>query len=389
MSLGLLLPMALATLAALAIPLLVHLVRRTEDKPLLFAALRWLRPADQPRNRRRFDEWLLLILRLLLLALLALWLAQPVLHGHRDTRPWLLVVPGADVTQAPALPDAERRWLAAGLPPLEQPMPHDDASLASLLRDADAAIPPDAAITVLVPERIVRTDAQRPRLSRPVTWIVTAGTQPGIAQADAAWEIAIRHDAAHADAIAYLRAAVAAWQADARQHRRPAPSVSVESTTAALPTTTTHALWLSNHAVPDAVLAWARAGGQLLLSQDAPAPNLDDATAAVIWRGEDGTPLADARALGQGRILRLLAPLRPASMPVVLDADFPRQLADALTPTRPDASHALARDWPPLVGAAPWQPAPVPLQPWLALLLAVVFGIERLVAMRAGRQVRA
>ena len=47
-------------------------------------------------NRRiRFDEWPLLLLRLLLLAMLALWLARPVLTGVPDTTPWMVVAPGA------------------------------------------------------------------------------------------------------------------------------------------------------------------------------------------------------------------------------------------------------------------------------------------------------
>ena len=71
----LLAPLGLAALAALVVPLLVHLRRRTEEVPLDFAALRWLDPRPRPRRRLRFDEWLLLALRLLLVALLALLLA--------------------------------------------------------------------------------------------------------------------------------------------------------------------------------------------------------------------------------------------------------------------------------------------------------------------------
>src|SRR5690606_9148841 len=79
MSLALLLPAALAALGALLLPLLVHLARRSEQRPTDFAALRWLRRKPRPRRRIRFDERWLLALRLLLLALIALWLARPVL----------------------------------------------------------------------------------------------------------------------------------------------------------------------------------------------------------------------------------------------------------------------------------------------------------------------
>ena len=64
----LLLPAGLAALAALALPLLVHLSRRQQQRPTVFAALRWLQARPRPRRRIRFDELLLLAVRLLLLA---------------------------------------------------------------------------------------------------------------------------------------------------------------------------------------------------------------------------------------------------------------------------------------------------------------------------------
>ncbi len=81
MSFGLLLPAGLAALFALLLPLLLHLHRRTEQQPAMFAALRWLQGRQRPQRRIRFEEWPLLALRLLLLAALALLVAQPVLYG--------------------------------------------------------------------------------------------------------------------------------------------------------------------------------------------------------------------------------------------------------------------------------------------------------------------
>ncbi|MBC7991570.1 MAG: BatA domain-containing protein, partial [Luteimonas sp.] len=71
MTLSLLLPIGLAALAALLLPLLVHLARRSEQRLVPFAALRWLQAKPQPRRKRRFEEHWLLLLRLLLLAALA------------------------------------------------------------------------------------------------------------------------------------------------------------------------------------------------------------------------------------------------------------------------------------------------------------------------------
>jgi hypothetical protein len=138
MSLALLLPAGLAALAALLLPLLLHLARRHEQTPTDFAALRWLRQKPKPRHRIRFDEWPLLLLRMLLLALLALWLARPVLSGMDDTRPRIVVAPGMDATavraqagNADARRPASRRWTGPR-PPEHPPSP---ACCASWMRN--------------------------------------------------------------------------------------------------------------------------------------------------------------------------------------------------------------------------------------------------------------
>ncbi|MDQ3512000.1 MAG: BatA domain-containing protein, partial [Pseudomonadota bacterium] len=181
MSLALLLPLGLAALAALLVPLLVHLARRSEERMVNFAALRWLQSRPQPRRKRRFDEYLLLLLRLLLLAALALLLAEPVLYGQPDRRPWTVVMPGVDTAALPpALPDARMHWLAAGFPRVDPAnvdavaLPAAEASPSSLLRQLDADLPAGTPLTVVVPETLDGADAERPRLSRQVSWEVVA-----------------------------------------------------------------------------------------------------------------------------------------------------------------------------------------------------------------------
>ncbi|HEY6943337.1 BatA domain-containing protein, partial [Dokdonella sp.] len=78
MSIALLAPLGLVALAAWALPILVHLVRRLQLERTEFAALRWIAVDAQPRRRVRFERPWLLLVRLLLLAALALLLAQPV-----------------------------------------------------------------------------------------------------------------------------------------------------------------------------------------------------------------------------------------------------------------------------------------------------------------------
>src|SRR5205085_6822706 len=60
MNLVLLWPAGLAALAALAVPLLLHLRRAQDTQRVDFAALRWLSPRRRPRHRLRLREWLLL-----------------------------------------------------------------------------------------------------------------------------------------------------------------------------------------------------------------------------------------------------------------------------------------------------------------------------------------
>src|SRR5690606_18976604 len=114
MSMALLFPLGLLALAAWLVPLLVHLARRQQYTPLDFAALRWLQARMRPRQRVRFDEWLLLLVRMLLLAALAVLLARPVLHGlSAPVRPVVVVAPGLDASALRTADDAgDWRWLA-------------------------------------------------------------------------------------------------------------------------------------------------------------------------------------------------------------------------------------------------------------------------------------
>jgi len=73
-------PQWLWLLAALAIPLLIHLLRRSATREIPFAAAHWLQEKRPYRKRRLLREKWLLLLRMLLLALLALLLAQPLLQ---------------------------------------------------------------------------------------------------------------------------------------------------------------------------------------------------------------------------------------------------------------------------------------------------------------------
>lgn len=376
---GLLLPAALAALGALLLPLLIHLARRSEQRPTPFAALRWLRREAKPRRRVRFEEWLLLLLRLLLVALLALWLARPVLHGAHPETAWVVAMPGVDPEQVHALA-AERgvqaRWLAPGFPQLGQAVPTAPLPVASLLRELDADLPPEVALLVAVPERLEGMDAQRPRLSRAVDWRVLPGAMPA-AEADerAPPAVAVRHGDDDAPALRHLRAAIAAWHdADAP----PDDALSIAPAAQPLEPGMRRLIWLSPGPLPGAVVAWVEAGGVALL--DAAVETEHGAPPLAWWRDGDGMPLVEGAALGRGRVLRFTRPLLPAELPQLLEADFPQRLRALLDGPPPVPASVAAVDHAPVAGAAASTQPPRELRPWLALLIALVFLAERWLA---------
>jgi hypothetical protein len=78
---GLLTPLYLAGLAALSLPILFHLIRRTPRGRQAFSSLMFLTPSPPRLTRRsRLDHLLLLLLRAAVLALLALAFARPFLR---------------------------------------------------------------------------------------------------------------------------------------------------------------------------------------------------------------------------------------------------------------------------------------------------------------------
>jgi hypothetical protein len=71
-------PLFLAGAAAIALPILLHLIRRTEREKIPFSSLMFLRPTPPKVTRRsRLENLLLLLLRCLALALIALAFSRP------------------------------------------------------------------------------------------------------------------------------------------------------------------------------------------------------------------------------------------------------------------------------------------------------------------------
>lgn len=383
MSFALLAPLGLAALAACALPILIHLVRRLQLERTEFAALRWIAARVQPRKRIRFERPWLLLVRLLLLATLALLLARPVLEQvEANAGERIYVAPGADPAAARALFDrtgVDLRWLAPSFPSAAQPLADRAVPFASLLREADAGLPAGATLRMVVPRTLGGLDGERPRLAHALDWHVVDGEAIAPPAPELATiRFAVRYADEDAASLAYLRAAVAAWNV-----REPGRYVLDAAPVArGVPGDARWLAWLAPSR-PAEVDAWVERGGVALVAHDAGAGE-------PLWRDAEGGVLARSRVQGSGRMLALPDSLSPGRLPALLDARFATLLLDALrgaasAPDRADADAFLpARTGDEARGdAAPAPHAVRPLDAWFGLLAAFLSVVERVLATRA------
>ena len=392
MNLFLLAPLGLAALAALALPLLIHLVRRIELTTTEFAALRWISERVRPRRRIRFERPWLLLLRLLLLALLALLLARPVLTDPGAVGgAWSVVVPGVDRARALAavdLPGAQWHWLAPGFPLLQDDPARADVPLASLMRELDVRLPAQMPLTLVVPEELSGLDGEQLRLARKVDWRIVPGRMPTSTPAapTAPIKLSVRYAAADAASLTYLRAAVAAWN-EREPQRYTLDALPLDQP---LPPDTRWLVVLAAE-LPAPLRAWIERGGVALLARQ---PSSDG---DPLWREARGGVLARMAQTGQGRSIALAGALTPADLPDLLDPAFPQQLLDLLRGPAAAPTRARADAVAPRPAHAPDASATTslptsstrPLDPWLALLIAALFLLERVLALWPRRGVPA
>lgn len=378
---ALLLPLGLAALLALAIPVVIHIARRTESRTVQFAALRWLDAQPRPRRSATIDERLLLASRLLLLTLIALWLAAPVLWNAADRRPVVAVAPGVDdATLAAASERGDRVvWLSPGFPIVGGIAPAASPDVVSLIRQLDAELPGATPVELVVPATLDGVDAERPSLSRRVTWTVGAEPPARRITALAPPALTLRFAREAEGAVRYFRAAATAWAAPDT-----APAFTAEPLDRAVPAGDRHLVWLASGPLPAPVERWVRNGGVILTTLETRAPVEGETT--VVWRDTAGEPLAVSGRLGRGRVVRLTRALEPAAIPQLLEPGFPDALLTMLQPPLAP-SRVLAAEHAPLTGAAPYDQPSFDLRPWLALLIALAFLAERVLATRRKRAV--
>jgi hypothetical protein len=164
-------PLFLVGGAALALPVIFHLIRRTTREHTVFSSLMFLLPSP-PRlsKRHRLEDILLLILRCLALALLALGFARPFLRQPAATDPSaaqpkrivLLVDVSASMRREGLWAAARERVQSV----LRQAGPADHVALFTFARQVEPLLPFDewnrAAPSDRVSLALARLDARRP-----------------------------------------------------------------------------------------------------------------------------------------------------------------------------------------------------------------------------------
>jgi len=80
-------PILLAGLAAVSVPIIIHLLNRRKFQKVVWAAMRFLKlSVEQNQRRMQIEDLILLVVRCLLLALLALALARPAILSNTSDR---------------------------------------------------------------------------------------------------------------------------------------------------------------------------------------------------------------------------------------------------------------------------------------------------------------
>lgn len=360
MSFGLAAPLWLLGLLGLVAPLVLHLLARGRGRRVRVGSVRLLTDSPPRRPRRlQLQRPLLLALRCLLLALVALALAGPRLRREAaaTTKPrsWVLVEPGIDARAV----DAARRAIAGGAEvhllatgvPLEAATSNaaalpDVATVPggswSLLREAAATAPAGTNFCVVTSGRLASLRGERPALANTVEWLDVPDARPNrwvarllaggagpaqlVGDSDRARTIFEREPASTASARS-LRVGVLAGadrQADARYVRAalgaaaeaagvrveispPAPTAmaaaaSAQGTDAALRTELAATrppvvvtFWLADAAPPAPLLAAVREGGVLVTDSGAPEETCQGSFATVAG----ATPVALHRCGGR------------------------------------------------------------------------------------------
>lgn len=348
--LALLTPIWLAGVAALVVPVALHLWSRRGGRPIRVGSIRLL-TGSPPATRRSWtiqDPWLLL-LRCAVLATLVLALAGPYwIPATLRTRTVALVA--THVADRTALIDSLRH---AGLTVAPLDSGATTSNLWAALRRADRGAEPGTQFLVFGPDLLRYFRGERPALEARVVWHKRpADSVRGVLPLPpAARLVAVFADPSRQDDARYVIAALGAVGAatgiPAVVSLRPA-------TVAQTAPQADWIVWLSDHVVPEPIRQSVQ-GGAVLLSDAGGAaaqrrytrvvtgPQPTDAwltrrttepdPGAPVWADGTGTPLLTVAREGRGRHYRFRSRFFPGWSDLVLRPAFPLALARLWTAT--------------------------------------------------------
>jgi len=345
-------PLGLLALAALLVPILIHLIRRPVPVVRL-GSLRFLTESHRRLKSVRWRDILLLVLRLGLLAALALLLAAPRWEP-RAPKPvhWLLAVPGASLDEA-ARTEWERlraegfeaRLLAAGFPridTLDVEMEPTVPDAWSLLREAGLRLSPGSRIVVFGPPRLAFFRGSRPALAGvEVRWRTTDGaslrTAIDSSQSLPPARIAVRAAADRAEDARHVRAVVMALSAAGRNVMltEEEPDWIFQLGAVTLPDAWQARVEQGANLVTDAaagretVRFFEAGGSSIRLRRRAAAPA---SSAAPVLVDSMGEPLLTVERTGAGRHWRFASRFHPEWNDWPLGTAFPAWWADQFQP---------------------------------------------------------
>jgi hypothetical protein len=171
-------PTYLWALFSLAVPLLIHLLNKGDVKTVKVGSVKFLKESDTKQSRKiRLHELFLLFLRMLLLGLIILYLAEPRWKTKvQKVALTYLIEPSLASNEAfmgfaESLPQNDMRWFAESFPELEAEVDRGTVPTYWQLAQRLPEIPSDS-IVVFTRGLIQGVQGRRPEVDSNVRWVI-------------------------------------------------------------------------------------------------------------------------------------------------------------------------------------------------------------------------